>query len=1052
MRKIKTFVLAILLGICALSNAKPIILTSPQDYYLISISPNGKWACGYYLDYSNQEYGFLWNLESGNIELLSTSEASTAYSVSNNGVVAGTFADNSRSSSGLFVQMPGYYKDGKWHSVDLPEGVESDDGVGYGISTDGHYMSGSLLINGKYNPFIWKDGKIYRTLAYNDHAMPYCISPDGQAAAGWEYGPVHHNRIATYWAPDGKRTHLSDYESPWSAGQQFSPDGKKLLFWGGWDSEAAARDESILLCVYDLATGEITKLPTLVPNGEMEVYAISNKGTIVGGESKMGYINVDGQGYYVKDYLADKHGVDFSTIGIYPYDDGSPAIESVRGISEDDGVIGLSYYDLQGAPCTMIVILNRDTEHLAPSGVKAEQMQDIAATKITWHVPIGATNIKGYNVYRGSDKVNADLITSTTYYDANLAYGDYSYTVAAVNTDGTETKAEAVTVTISPKEVSQPQLVFSRQKGMNSAMMMWETPLSNLINKSYTNINTATIQSFGANPGSGVKSFEAGIKFHKAEMACYAGCKLTDVAFYPMSEQDGWTINIYSSDDNGTLSLIASKNVTQPLSYKERNIVKLDEPVALPDADLIIAVEVKVKEETINIFGIDFGNKNAGTGDLIRRATEGEPDFYSIYDMSASTGYPTSQTWLIDAILTPDGTSDDVDVMAHYDIYKDGSKVGETSDTAYELAGLANGTHSLGVAAVFANGKVSEQATSSVNIVERPVAVRQLQITSASKTESTFTWTAPVDEDKTELTYASGSPKSYAPLPPEGYSIAASIVYKPSMIKGYNGYQVKTFKFYPLQDAVYTFYLMKDEKVVSELEVEDYEVNQWNTVELKTPVTIDEKASYRLVLDCYDAPANTAPLAIDQNKYLDLFSNLYTLDDITAGDVSWSPYSYEGIMDGNWMIGMEIVNPEGKTLSVDGYDICIDGKKKNTEKLSETSFTYNFGTEDAMQHTARVDVYYPAKSNSVWGDITYFYLGTTGISDAAIATLQLQRGENYLKAMGEGIEAIEAYATNGMRIASANGDTLNLDGISAGVYVVKVKTATGDITRKISIK
>ena len=60
----------------ALSEAKaavaPILLTSPDDYQVIAISPNGKWATGVYVDYGQNTFGFLWNLESNKTQLLST--------------------------------------------------------------------------------------------------------------------------------------------------------------------------------------------------------------------------------------------------------------------------------------------------------------------------------------------------------------------------------------------------------------------------------------------------------------------------------------------------------------------------------------------------------------------------------------------------------------------------------------------------------------------------------------------------------------------------------------------------------------------------------------------------------------------------------------------------------------------------------------------------------------------------------------------------------------------------------------------------------------------
>ena len=206
---------------------KNVILKSPEEYQIMNISPNGQWACGVYVDYSDNYYGFRWNLVSGEIELLSTASQSEAWSVSDNGIVAGNYETSVGGSA--TQSFPAYYADGKWNIVEFPIG-NIEGGIAYDITPDGHYMSGSLVVNGRYDSYIWKDGRLHRTLENTRTSMPYCISPDGQAAGGWiDTG----NRQACYWQPDGSVKFLSATKSPWSSARTFSPDGKKILFWGG---------------------------------------------------------------------------------------------------------------------------------------------------------------------------------------------------------------------------------------------------------------------------------------------------------------------------------------------------------------------------------------------------------------------------------------------------------------------------------------------------------------------------------------------------------------------------------------------------------------------------------------------------------------------------------------------------------------------------------------------------------------------------------------------------------------------------------------------------
>ena len=51
---------------------------------------------------------------------------------------------------------------------------------------------------------------------------------------------MNKNRQACFWGPDGNFTTLSDQQSPFCVSKKFSPDGKKLLYFGGWQTEEEA--------------------------------------------------------------------------------------------------------------------------------------------------------------------------------------------------------------------------------------------------------------------------------------------------------------------------------------------------------------------------------------------------------------------------------------------------------------------------------------------------------------------------------------------------------------------------------------------------------------------------------------------------------------------------------------------------------------------------------------------------------------------------------------------------------------------------------------------
>lgn len=1016
------------------TTASPLILESPQDYEVYCISPNGKWACGGYSDYSYNYYGFRWNLETNEVELLSSKEESLAWSIADDGTVAGTFQDRQVLANGNPVEMAGYYKDGAWHHLEVPEGAEG--GQGFGISTDGHYMSGSVSINGVYAAVIWKDGKIYRNYADGLDAIPWAISPDGQMMAGWAYPTSYGNRRSILWNTNGEKVWLNDCEAAWCGAQNFSPDGKKIVFWGGYRSYNET-DVPQVASIYDVATGEIGYITTPGETG-IQVYDITNSGMVLGGEEFYG------DGFFWKDneyitavqYLTDR-GVSFDDIDIYcdSTANNKPYIFRAASISEDESRIALLYYDTEGAVRSMIVMLDAENGEMAPISVTATQMQDIEAVKVSWKQSVLGSAPDGYNIYRNGTKLNNTPLTTTTYYDPVGAAGTYSYEVSALYGE-TEKKANAVSVDVTEKTISAPQSLFARQKGINGARLQWTAPASNFINRTYYDVENAELSGFGTNGT--LTTFETAIMFDKDEIALYKGNKLRKVQFYPMdANATGWKVTIYTRDDNGNLSQVYTQAITQELTINALNTVTLTTPVTLPDGDLIVAIGTQ--GSTSAILGMDYGTVTAGHSDLVRQASES--DFYS---MKTASGGGYLITWYINALLGPDSAADNADELDHYNVYADGQSQGTTKSLSYTLGALADGNHTLGVSATFADGKTSAITTSDVTVTTQ--GVDDLTATINGETAVDLKWTAPSNDDATYVTYASGEAKTG----PKGtsdnnYGLMAAAIYDKNKLKGYDGYSVKSFRFYPTADALFTVIVLKAGEQIYEQEVDDYTLNQWNIIDVTTPITIDENSEYQLVVDCYDVTPEEAPLAIDGYAPYKNYSDLYSLD----GE-SWASLTETGL-NCNWMMGWDLYDPTATTVGVAGYDLYVDGTKANTDKLTATTYTHNFGVADTQQHTARVDVYYASATESVEGNTVTFTLpGLTGINAANTEKLTLRYGENFLTIDG-GAQSIEAFNASGAKVATTTSDKLNITGFAPGIYVVKAKTAQGTLTRKIEV-
>lgn len=558
--------------------------------------------------------------------------------------------------------------------------------------------------------------------------------------------------------------------------------------------------------------------------------------------------------------------------------------------------------------------------------------------------------------------------------------------------------------------------------------------------------DNANLETFGLSFDG--ESYETAIVFDAVTLSAYKGQKLTSVGFYPMEAQGGWTINLYTRSTDGKLQKFYTQPVTQRLNYGERNVVKLDTPQNLPSGELLVSVEVKVTEASQRITALDFGRAVKGSSDLLRLTTE--PDFYSMGNLMEESNYLYAASWAIDAIVAPEGADLAKDNVTGYNIYVDGNKVGSSATKNFTVPSLDKGDHALGVSAVYANGSESEPAVAQLAVVpddSQLRAVKGVAVAPVSASAVKADWAAPVDRDVVQVQYCTGSASTQGVTAPadNNYNIMVGALYPSKTFRGRTGYAIKKARFYPLTDATYTVDVYKNDELISETEVDDYTVGKWNEVELTMPIIIENGSTYRLAIDCYDVTPKEPAIAVDSSDPLEGYSDIYSLD----GE-SWSSISSTGVM-ANWMIGLVLENPKPGTLPIEGYDVFIDNAKKNAAKLTERTYTHDFGTDGKQQHTIRVDVYYTVKSTSVKGGVTNFLIAVAGIDENTIGRIEMRQGENELTVTDEGVTSVELVSAAGAVVAKAEGNIVSLNGLAAGVCVVKAVVAGETVTRKIMI-
>jgi chitodextrinase len=96
----------------------------------------------------------------------------------------------------------------------------------------------------------------------------------------------------------------------------------------------------------------------------------------------------------------------------------------------------------------------------APSIPSDVQLQaGNAQVSVSWAASTDNVSVSGYNIYRNGTKVNASLVSSTSYTDTGLVNGvNYTYQVSAVDSSGNQS-AKSSPITIKPTDQMAVRLI-----------------------------------------------------------------------------------------------------------------------------------------------------------------------------------------------------------------------------------------------------------------------------------------------------------------------------------------------------------------------------------------------------------------------------------------------------------------------------------------------------------------------------------------------------------------------------------------------------------------
>ncbi len=1055
----------LLMSAVAYAEKGALFLHGPEYFQIMAVSPNGKWACGIVGDGSSVLQGLLWNIDTGETTYLSLDNGSTAMDVTDDGLVVGSFTDNTLYPNGASVSVAGYYKDGKWTRFDNStiEGVSQEGGEATAVSDDGRVAVGALYIDGKYRPVKWEDGVL--KLAYKSPEGVACtVTGDGTLAAGWSMESIAvlsgdtvkivNNRTAVYWS-DSEVYVLGTDPSIFDAGRYFSPDKSKLLCntWGH-------------SFIYDLNTQQKTEVPWHSEYCSNQYLSyIDNNGMVTGGEEETnmatgasdsyGYIYENGTTKKMTDWLAEK-GVtlDYSKAKI---------IRAVD-MSVDHKTMGVMTYlyengIMTGVFSSAIIKLDYEIDHPVPVALTAAKLNGLNNVRLAWKDPlVNAENVVGYNVYRNGVQIQNGL-SEKSYMDLVPADGTYAYTVTALyegaNSDIVESDhSEPVTVEVAADEPNAIRNLESRQVGYKDLKLRWLSPESNLPSATYFDESVATTFF-----GGGTSSFSAAIRLGYDFVQNYADeYSIARVAFMPGNAQAGYSIVVYADGKEIYRQAVAD----EALKYQRMNIVNLNTPVKFSKNQMIyVAIEVDASRllETANdVLGMNFGTLVEGYSDLVRQLVE--PEFYSL-NRSAIEHQQGEMpiSWAISAIFAKvdaQGNSQiDNDIVVGYDVYRDGEKLATALEELYVDGQASTGKHQYGVEACYADGSRSARENLDVDIVLNESAYNKAADVKAVSEPSFVkaTWNAPRNNDRHIVSYCGDEPGSGVKIKTNDlveYTVAAT--YPFSYIDWYEGYSIKSLRFYPTAEAVFTFVLEvngEDGEMISVGELgqpDGYALNQWNEYELKTPVVIRKGEVYRVKLICSEVDPTTTPISLDKQPGVEGVSDLISLD-----YAKWESVATKVSVYGNWMIGMVIDNGADDVIPVDGYNVLIDGQQVNSEPVKETYYMHKANFKESETHRLKVNVIYPVVGE-VEGDVVFFSVAPAAVESISIDRVKVypNPAASYLRVEGQ-VDKLVMYDMAGRKVAETSAAELNVTELPVGNYLLNVYAGETVNTVKVAI-
>lgn len=969
-RVARVSIFAILICFSAMLSAFEIIYV-PEIQFPLGISSDGSKIVG-----ANSEGGpaVLWEYGVG-ATVLGTGDA---WGISEDGKIICTLVnenENNRSEAAIWEDGAVTFLGG------IPGGGEVDGSIssGLGISTDGSTTVGMGWLEGwNAEGYYWnaETGVVGLGRDNGFSSKAQAINGDGSVMGGWnedEYG----SRLATIWDAEGNISYINSFDPSWDYGEV----------------NAISEDGSLIV---GFCTGQ--------GNNELEGFTWTEEGGLVG-------LGVPPNTNMWKRSWAFDYAENGDVLGQY-LNMGMTGWKACIKTDETDGLfVDLNEYledlgmDLQGWDLMKGHCISDDGSVMAGTGIGPEgfgtwvmRLSPVGYIEGSVSLENNEADITQILVTAGGQDVhpdeNGDFVFETMAGMYTVSASLFGYETSVIeNVEVTayqQTTGIDLALNLKPEQINAPQnLTVDADTGLAS----WEDPLAG--NSSWlawdNGINDET---FGVEGGG---TWAAGNFWDTSTLAEYTGGYLSIIRFFSGSDESTYTAKVWTGANSENLIV---DQLIENVEDGEWNTYILAEPILLDALDnLYFGIEFQQPDGAAPA-GFSLGGGIAGYGDMInfdgswlaaseigmdlnwniqalvtdssgRQFAVEKPEvtpvrFYDyaslnpeIYDI-----FPNSEINLKFVAGVSNETSNQNRAVETYSIYLNNMNTPITTDiavTEYQLTDLTADTgYTVGVSSVYESGAESVISTSNFIYQREPNHFDPVNLT-VNEATAEFSWELPgmwmqwddgINFDGIGLEAA------------EGTEFGVASRWEPEHLEDYHNSLLTQISFFPLNaEANYTIKVWiggDAETEVLSLPVTDFVINEWNTVTLDVPVTVDATNELWFGYWITNAPADQLVAGVDAGPVAEDLGDFIYIEAYGG----WSNLSNFNLSH-NWNLKgyFEANDEQLRDQTLTSFEIYLDDVMV-ADAVTETSHIFT-DLQDGATYSAGVKAFYDDGTSEV---------------------------------------------------------------------------------------